>query len=205
MIIVVLNMRRVKNFLKIGLLVLLVCLETSFVSCQNMITKIELINNNPVEYTFYTPIDSLYARASKQLKITNMRLRDITKKNMLTNNISSLFSRPNSIFDFYLEPMYYLHKSKIYLKENGDSLDYLAGFYLHLESIDETHTKVKITTIEPRIIIGRELLPSPPNMVRKDKTMPVEPSTIEEYKILLDIGRLVGEKDMPPLNLPDKN
>lgn len=184
---------------------MIVCFETSFASCTDKIIKIDMVKMNPVEYTFYTPMDSLYARASKQLKIANMRLRDITKKNMLTTNISTLFSQPNNIFDFYLEPMYYLHKSKIYLKENGDSLDYLAGFYLHLEKIDENHTKVSIKTIDPKIIIGREFLPSPPNMVRKDKIMSVEPSTIEEYEILLEIGRLVGEKDMPSLSLPEKH
>ena len=100
--------------------------------------------------------------------------------------------------------MSFLQKSKIYLKENGDSLDYLAGFYLHLESINESHAKISITTIDPRVIIGRELLPSPPNMVRRDNTMLVEPSTIEEYEILLEIGKLVGEKNMPPINLPEK-
>ena len=93
---------------------------------------------------------------------------------------------------------------KIYLKENGDSLNYLAGFYLHIEEIDSTHTKVSIMTIDPKVVLRRELLPSLPHMVRMDKTMSVDPSTIEEYGILLEIGRLVGEKDMPSIYLPEK-
>ena len=30
----------------------------------------------------------------------------------------------------------------------------------------------------------------------------VAPTTIEEYRFLLNIGKAVGEKDMPPLRLP---
>ena len=85
-----------------------------------------------------------------------------------------------------------------------NSLDYEAWFYLHLESIDETHTKLTITTFEPMLIVGRDLLPSPPHFGRGYKKMTVEPSTIEEYEILLKIGNLVGEKDMPPLILPNE-
>jgi hypothetical protein len=40
--------------------------------------------------------------------------------------------------------------------------------------------------------------------VRRDKTLTVEPSTIEEYEILLKIGNLVGEKNMPSLILPNE-
>jgi len=34
--------------------------------------------------------------------------------------------------------------------------------------------------------------------------MVVEPSTIEEYEILLEIGKLVGEKEMQLLILPNE-
>jgi hypothetical protein len=191
-------------FNKKTIIIMLVCFETSFTSCQTKIVKIEMVKKNPTEYVFNTPMDNLYSQVSK-LRVSKMTLWDASKKNMVKTNISTLFLQSNNKFDFYLEPVYYLRKSKIYQKETGDSLDYLAGFYLHLESINESHAKISITTIDPLIVIGRDLLPSPPNMVRKDKTMPVEPSTIEEYEILLEIGRLVGEKNMPPINLPEKN
>jgi hypothetical protein len=100
-------------------------------------------------------------------------------------------------------PVYYIGKSMNYKRKDSGTLDYEAWFYLHLETLDEMKTKISIKTLEPRIIVGRELLPTPPNLVRKDKTMAVEPSTIEEYEILLEIGRLVGENDMPPLSLPE--
>ena len=95
-------------------------------------------------------------------------------------------------------------KSKIYQKKNAVFLDYRVSFYLHLENIDENHTKVSIKTIEPNVIVGNDLLPSPPHFIRNYKIMVVEPSTIEEYEILLEIGKLIGEKEMPLLILPNE-
>jgi hypothetical protein len=123
---------------------------------------------------------------------------------MVLGEISDLFSQPANKLDFCLMPVYYISKSMIYKRENGSSLDYEAWFYLHLEAAEKNMTKVNIRTIEPKIIVGKELLPLPPHFVRKDKTIQVEPSTIEEYEILIKIGNLVGEKDMPALNLPEK-
>lgn len=187
-----------------ALLIMLACLETSFASCQDKIIKIEQVRKNPTEYVFNAQKDSLYRRIFSKLKVTNMMLFDAIHKNMVLGEISDLFSQSADKLDFCLMPVYYIGKSMNYKRENGGSLDYEAWFYLHLETIDEEKTKVSITTIEPKIIVGKELLPTPPHFVRKDKTMLVEPSTIEEYEILLDIGKLAGEKNMPPINLPEK-
>lgn len=180
-------------------------LPVSLVSCKDKIIKIELSKDNPVEYTFNTPKDSLYKIISTQLSINNMMIWDAIHKDMVIEEISNLFSYTKNKSDFCLMPIDYLSKSKIYLKENGDSLEYEAWFYLHLEAVDKMHTKVSIKTIEPKIIIGRELIPKPPHFVRRDKTIPVEPSTIEEYQILLKIGKLLKEQNMPSLILPDAN
>ena len=191
------------SFSKKALFFIVICLEASLVSCQDKITKIELLSKNPVEYVFNTTKDSLYILI-KQLNIDQMMLFDATHGDMVSDTVSQLFTQPNNKSDFCLMPLYYICKSKIYRMKNGDSLEYRAWFYLHLETLDEKKTKVSIRTIEPEVIIGRELFPSLPHFVRKDKTLPVEPSTIEEYEILLEIEKLVGEKDMPPIHLPTK-
>jgi len=183
---------------------MLVCFEASLVSCQDRIIKIELTKKNPIEFVFNTQKDSLYKIISKQLIITNMMLWDAAHGYMVLNKISDLFLLSKNKSDFCLMPTFYICKSKIYQKDNGDSLEYEAWFYLHLEEVVKGKTKVSITTIEPKVVVGRELLPTPPHFVRKDKTLLVEPSTIEEYEILLKIGRLVGEQGMPPLQLPVK-
>jgi hypothetical protein len=192
------------SFSKKALIFIVICFEASLVSCQDKITKIELLSKNPVEYVFNTTKDSLNNLIIKQLRINKMMLFDATHGDMVSDAASELFSQPNNKSDFCLMPLNYICKSKIYQKKNGDSLEYIAWFYLHLETSDEIKTKVSIRTIEPEVIIGRELFPSLPHFVRKDKTLPVEPSTIEEYEILLEIGKLVGEKDMPPIHLPTK-
>ena len=189
------------SFSKKAFIFIVICLEVSLVSCQDKISKIELISRNPIEYIFNTSKDNLN-NLIKQLTINKMMLFDATKGDMVSDAASKLFTQPNNKSDFCLMPLNYICKSKIYQKKNGDSLKYRAWFYLHIEKIDEKKTKVSIRTLEPEVIIGRELFPSPPHFVRKDKTLPVEPSTIEEYDILLKIGNLVGEKDMPPIHLP---
>jgi len=177
-----------------------------FASCQKKILKVILEEKNPVEYIYNSPIDSLHRIISRQVEINNMMVWDSKHGSVVTEEATKLFSQKENSSDFCLQTVQYLGKSKIYLSKDGNSLDFRAWFYLHLESIDGMHTKVRITTIEPEVIVGRELLPGPPHFVRRDKKVTVEPSTIEEYEILLKIGKLVQEKDMPLLILPsDKN
>jgi hypothetical protein len=196
-----------KNTIKLGKKVIIfisICMGVSFASCQNKIIKIEQEKKNPVEYIFSCSKDSLHNVISKQLEINNLMVWDSKHGSMVLKEISHLFSQNGNSSDFCLESIDYIGKSKTYFATDGAHLDYRAWFYLHLEAIDKANTRIKITTIEPKVIVGRELLPTPPHFVRRDKTIAVEPSTIEEYEILLKIGDLVGEKDMPPLILPER-
>jgi hypothetical protein len=192
------------NILRITALGLILFSNIVFASCQKKVVKIIMDKKNPVEYNFSISKDSLQRIISEQMKIENTMLWDAQHGIMVLEEISKKFSQKGNASDFCLMPIYYLCKAKLYRSEKGGSLDYWAWFYLHLESIDNTNTKVTITTFEPEVIVGRELLPSPPHFVRRDKTLTVEPSTIEEYEILLKIGNLVGEKNMPSLILPNE-
>jgi hypothetical protein len=189
---------------KKNVLFIFVCMSVSFASCQNKIIKIEQDKKNPIEYVFSCSKDSLHNVISKQLKYNNMMLWDSQHGIMVLEEVSNMFSQKGNSSDFCLMPIYFICKSKIYFTNDGDLLDYEAWFYLHLESIEKNLTKVKITTIEPKVIVGRELLPTPPHFGRKYKKIDVESSTIEEYEILLKIGDLVGEKDMPSINITEK-
>jgi hypothetical protein len=133
-----------------------------------------------------------------------MMLWDSQHGSMILEEVSNMFSQKGNSLDFCLESINYIGKSKIYFAKGRGFLDYQAWFYLHLESIDNKHTKVRISTFKPEVVVGRKVLPGPPHFVRRDKTLTVEPSTIEEYEILLEIGNLVGEKKMPPLILPNE-
>lgn len=195
-------MKRMTMFRKRFIILIIVCLEVTFVSCKDKITKIELINKNPVEYIFNISKDSLYKIITSKLYINNLSLLTVENRLIMPSEVSEMFSQPKNTLDIFLYSIGVYCKSKIY-KEKGVFLDYWVSFYLHIEQIDQGHTKVSITTIEPKIIVGKEWFPGPPHFVRKDITISVEPSTIEEYEILLLIGELIGEQNMPSLILPD--
>jgi hypothetical protein len=79
---------------------------------------------------------------------------------------------------------------------------YKAEFHLHFERINSTTTKIKINTLNPRVIVGKQVVTLASHRGYKYKK--VEPTTIEEYKILLRIGKIAGEKKMPFINLPEQ-
>lgn len=113
-----------------------------------------------------------------------------------------IFEPPKNKYDFYLEQeIYWQFKSLVYFVDGNPAL-YEAGFHLHLEEIDKQRTKVSIYTIRPRIVLGTDFLPSPPHFVRKSRYMNVTPSTIEEYKILVLVGQIVNEANMPLILYP---
>jgi hypothetical protein len=113
-----------------------------------------------------------------------------------------LFDNPENTDDVYLhsygEPF---GLSAIYFA-NGKPLRYRAAFHLHLAGINEHSTKVTVLTQNPTVINGAKCC-SPHGYYSNDVT--VEPTTIEEYRILLYIGQVLNVRDMPPLQTPDDN
>jgi len=194
-----------RNISRISFVVLIIFSNFLLVSCKNRVYKIVTEKKNPTEYIFNISKDSLYKTMTVKLTFLRiMSIMSIKDKINVPSEISKLFSQVINKQDIFLLSDGGYWKSKIYQKKNGEFLDYRVSFYLHLENIDENHTKVSIRTIEPKVIVGKDLLPSPPHFVRNSKIMVVEPSTIEEYEILLEIGKLVGEKEMQLLILPNE-
>ena len=105
----------------------------------------------------------------------------------------------------------------LYNYDGGNSLMYrdsIRGIpysyclHFHITNASENLTEVSVRTIDPCIYIGQHfpfnvltfLEPKAP-IIKK-----VPPSTIEEYRVLLAIGKRLGQKDqMPPLVLPDSS
>ena len=85
-------------------------------------------------------------------------------------------------------------------------INYIYKIHIHIVQKSPTSTSVEINTIDPKIAIGTKF---PYNIlgikepgVALEKKVP--PSTIEEYEVLLEIGKELGIADsMPPLILPD--
>jgi len=138
-------------------------------------------------------------------------------------NIDSLSQFYNDIFLFgdcgeiYIEDeeldsvsiSHFVGLSRNYLfTKNNVSPYYRAIFHLVIDSIDNNHTRVKIETISPVIFVGKQLQMGGhtifPEFYWHSVAVPVEPSTLEEYEILMKIGELTGiKKEMPPLILPE--
>jgi len=76
-------------------------------------------------------------------------------------------------------------------------LQYIADFKLLLTPVSDSKTRVDIRTSESKVRIGANFGGHGGAYYER-----VAPTTIEEYRILLKIGRALGEQDMPPLRLP---
>lgn len=177
------------------------------VCCSSTSQIIKTTPNNPRSYVFDSNI--LQVKAIIKNEFLNkpgyryMQLEYSGQDIILSSVAKKLFENESNQNDFYLHYSSSIGKSKIAFDKKENPLDYYAEFHLHLTAIDSTHTKVEVFTIDPKVVVGRELLPSLPHLVRMDKTKSVPPSTIEEYEILLKIGKglNVGDK-MPKLIMP---
>jgi hypothetical protein len=76
-------------------------------------------------------------------------------------------------------------------------LQYSADFKLLLTPVSDSKTRVDVRTSESKVRIGANF-----GGHGGDYYNPVAPTTIEEYRILMKIGAVLGEQDMPPLRLP---
>jgi hypothetical protein len=119
----------------------------------------------------------------------------------MTKRSKNIFINEENKYDVVIipEPNPIVSYSKIY-KKFWKPLKYLAEFELHFIYITETETKIEIITHNPKVLYWSFNFFNSGHSYVKCKT--VEPTTIEEYEILLRVGNLVGEKHMPPLKLP---
>ena len=94
--------------------------------------------------------------------------------------------------------------SKVYFRKNGEAYLYCTRMEIVIDSITENTTKVSINAVKPEVRIGKTLLPIIPHMQRIWKYKSVPATTVEEYDILLMIGKELNEENMPELKIPEK-
>jgi hypothetical protein len=197
------------RYIFITFLIMMICN-----SCIGFRTN-SLKNKNPTSFVFHTSLNKLRNIIKKDFVIDRsknindlMNVQDISKKswNILTVNDSNfpikgeIFKMEENRFDLYLysssNPI--ISYSKVY-KKFWKSLKYRAEFQLHFATVSENETKITIITHNPKVLYwSLNIFSGHPFAEYKT----VQPTTIEEYEILLRIGNLVGEEDMPPLKLP---
>ena len=108
------------------------------------------------------------------------------------------FLQPNTSNDIYLTAMHKLWLSKYYYSDS-QPIKYNADFVFKLTKIDENSTVVKVVAINSEIISGMALgVHGPMNIYTK-----AQPTTIEEYSLLLFIADKLGDATLLPLKLPN--
>ena len=168
------------------------------------VKKLNGYSLNPVEYTFATNTEQLRKVIIENfdgLKYGKIELYYTGGQHHLLDY--DILNKPENKSDFVIKPMTgkALGNSYVY-KRRGKSLPYSAVFHLHLLKQDSMHTKIVVSTLDPYVIFGTHLLPTPPHFERDFKIKKVEPSTIEEYEILYRIGKSLNQ-DMPEVKYPN--
>ena len=109
------------------------------------------------------------------------------------------FLQPNTSNDIYLKAMISPWLSKYYYSDSKP-IEYSADFVFKLAKIDENSTDVKVVAIDPEIISGMGLgIHGPKNIYTK-----AQPTTIEEYSLLLFMADKLGDNTLLPLKLPSR-
>jgi len=90
-------------------------------------------------------------------------------------------------------------ESQVYFR-NGLPLIYYADFHIHLTSVAAQKTRVEILTYDSSVVTRADegWWRHGPAFI----SVNVDPTTVEEYQILLRIGAQLGTKDMPELVVP---
>lgn len=161
-------------------------------------SKKKLDNPNPTSYIFKANVEQVKNAIKNSIGDYQIKCMALYFKDEIELDI---FLKTENKDDAFLRSFLCSPESKIYFRF-GKPLSYSVDFHIHLDSISENKTKVNIFTLNPKICTWGFPFGSTGHGYSHMKKVP--PSTIEEYEILLTIGKYLGEKDMPPCNYPKK-
>ena len=108
------------------------------------------------------------------------------------------FAKQNTNNDVYLHDFEEFWLSKLYFSGNK-ALEYRSTFIIKMTKVDTNITKVQIVAENPRVLNGTAAYGAHGAIARETS---VQPTTIEEYALLLFIANKLGDSTMQPLKLP---
>ena len=111
---------------------------------------------------------------------------------------TNYYEKPNTSNDIYIHNFGTCWNSKLYFSKKKP-LKYRTAFIIKLTKINDDSTKLFIEAEAPKVINGTIGLGAHGPIARETA---VEPTTIEEYSILLFIADKLGDKSLIPLKLP---
>jgi hypothetical protein len=145
-------------------------------------SKEKLAHSNPTSYVFHVPVE--------QLRNQLPWLRD---RCPAPPTPCLVLYRPSNGTDYFADQLERTPSDVYHLW--GKPLPYKAEYTLRVTPLSESKTLVNVSTTKADVLLGS-------NLINGDDAEWVDPTTIEEYRILQLIGDRVGEQNMPPLELP---
>lgn len=180
--------------------VLLFLTTMLFLTSCNTYYELVLDKRNSTEYCFGANINQV--RIAIKDGLGNYQIKGLALYFSQDNRFEILkvdTNKNDAYLRTFLEPM----KSKIYFKEDTPLL-YSADFHLHLDSLGVSKTKVTVITLKSEVSTGIKPGIGDNLTLGSANYKSVPPSTIEEYEILLIIGKQLGQEGMPPCIYPSK-
>ena len=191
-------------------------LLTLCISCSSDVHKVKtrsLLQKNPTSYVFPGSLPEVREKVlaafrdfptsrsfASSFSPNSRSFHMFVRTREEHGDFEPVFASPENRDDLYLhshgEP---IDPSEVYYG-GGVPLRYRAEFQLHLTASNGNSTHISVITHKPSVINGTVCCGL---HGYKSNDVAVESTTIEEYRILLFIGRLLGVTDMPPLRLPE--
>jgi hypothetical protein len=172
----------------------------------------KLPERNPTVYQFELPLEELRARLIAGLARSQQRENPIFGKakwgwsepifQVEAGEVKSwptILLLPENARDLYLHASDRIWESPIY-RGPREGLPFLAAFHVHFAAISPTLTSVSVTALETKVINGQTT--GMPGHGRARRTVPVAPTSIEEYVVLRYICNILGVRSMPKVILP---
>jgi hypothetical protein len=158
------------------------------------ITAKKLAIPNPTSYVFNSPVNEI--RAALKKKVVKCCGSAIEFKDDVLFS-GELLKMPGNKNDAYIHNFHDpIGISDVYFAD-GKGLRYLCEFHLHIISISNGETRVEVIPLHAEVINGQTWWGN--HLARANIYVNVAPTSIEEYKILLELGAGLGETNMPVL------
>jgi hypothetical protein len=162
------------------------------------ITIKKLAKQNPTSFVFRASVDEIQ-RALRNKAVRCCGLAVEFKDHTFFSN--GLLDLPGNGNDAYIHNFHQpIGPSAVYFSAD-DPLPYLCEFQLHLIPISQGETRVVVIPRKAEVIYGRSWW-GPHNFSPANLYRDVSPTTVEEYRILLELGTALGADNMPLLQLP---
>lgn len=156
---------------------------------------------NPTEYVYHTGLAAARSAVWQTLSEYDLRYRKMIAEDRGTLHHDTLLDAEINKHDIRLHSYEDIGKSAMYYSWWG-KLRLNASFQIHFDSIAPSLTRISIRTFGSEVKSGIRPGIGDNLTLLKPCYSSAPPSSVEEYELLLLIGRLLGEQGMPELRRP---